>query len=378
MRMAALQEMSVTPGRELFVSLELGEHKWHIAMTDGGTKLSSRDIDAGDGQALLAAIERGRARFGLGKDAQVLSCYEAGRDGFWLHRFLVANGIHNHVVDASSIEVNRKQRRAKTDRMDARKLLSMLVRFINGEKKAWAVLRVPTEREEDERRPHRERERLVRERGEHVSRIKGLLVLHNLRPKRIGGRRWLQWLKGAPLLLPRLREELERETERLALVDRQIAQLEREQAERLSSTDQSPRLAKQRALQKLRGLGLIGAWVLVSELFGWRSFNNRRQVAGSAGLGSSPYRSGTLERDQGISKEGNARVRTLMVELAWSWLRYQPDSALSKWYAERFGRSGGRSRRVGVVALARRLLIALWRFVEHGVIPEGAKFKAAA
>ena len=377
MRMAALQETSVTPGHKLFVSLELGEHKWHVAMSDGGTRVSSRDIDAGDGQGLLAAIERGRERFGLGKDAQVVSCYEAGRDGFWLHRFLVANAIRNHVVDASSIEVNRKQRRAKTDRMDARKLLSMLVRFINGEKNVWAVLRVPTEGEEDERRPHRERERLVSERGQHVSRIKGLLVLHNRRAKRIGARGWLQWLQSTGLA-PRLREELERETERLALVDRQIAQLEREQAERLASAHASPSLLKQRALQKLRGLGSIGAWVLVSELFGWRRFNNRRQVAGSAGLGSSPYRSGTLERDQGISKEGNARVRTLMVELAWSWLRYQPDSALSKWYAQRFARSAGRSRRVGVVALARRLLIALWRFVEHGVIPQGAKFKAAA
>lgn len=377
MRMAALQQMSVTPSRKLFVSLELGNAKWHVAASDGGTRISTYTLDAGDGEALLAAIERARSRFGLGKDAQVLSCYEAGRDGFWLHRFLVENGIHNHLVDASSIEVNRRQRRAKTDRIDACKLLSMLVRFVNGETRAWAVLRVPSEREEDERRPHRERERLVSERGEHVSRIKGLLVLHNLRPKRIGGRRWLQWLKSVALL-PRLREELERETERLALVERQIAQLEREQAERLASPEEAPSLVKQRELQKLRGLGLVGAWVLVSELFGWRSFNNRRQVAGSAGLGSSPYRSGSLERDQGISKEGNARVRTLMVELAWSWLRYQPQSALSKWYAQRFGATGGRSRRIGVVALARRLLIALWRFVEHGVVPEGATFKLKA
>lgn len=376
MRLAALQEMSVTPSRKLFVSLELGNAKWHVAASDGATRISSYTVSAGDGEALLAVIERARSRFGLGKEAEVLSCYEAGRDGFWLHRFLLAHGVHNHVIDSSSIEVNRRQRRAKTDRLDARKLLSMLVRFIHGEK-AWAVLRVPSEREEDERRPHRERERLVQERGEHISRIKGLLVLHNVRPKRVGGRRWLQWLK-ALVIAPRLRAELERESERLALVDRQIAQLEREQAERLASSDQAPSLVKQRALQKLRGLGRIGPWVLVSELFGWRSFNNRRQVAGSAGLGSSPYRSGNLERDQGISKAGNARVRSLMVELAWSWLRYQPDSALSKWYAERFGRTGGRSRRIGVVALARRLLIALWRFVEHGVVPEGAKFKLKA
>lgn len=375
-RMAALQGMSVTPSARVFVSLELGDKKWHVAASDGGTRVSSYMVDAGDGQALLSAIGRARVRFG-GEDAQVLSCYEAGRDGFWLHRFLVANAVHNHVVDASSIEVNRRQRRAKTDRIDARKLLSMLVRFVNGEKKAWAVLRVPTEREEDERRPHRERARLVSERGQHVSRIKSLLVMHNVRAKRIGGRRWLQWLKMLALP-PRLCEELERESERLALVDRQIAQLELEQTERLAAGQEDASLMKQRELQKLRGLGLIGAWVLVSELFAWRTFKNRRQVAGSVGLGSSPYRSGTLEHDQGISKAGNPRVRTLMVELAWSWLRYQPGSALSKWYMERFGASGGRSRRIGIVALARRLLIALWRFLEHGVVPEGAKFKLKA
>lgn len=379
MRLAALQETSVMPSRRLFVSLELGDRKWLITTSDGGTKVSTYGVDAADGPALLAAIERARLRFGLGKEAEVLSCYEAGRDGFWLHRFLLANGVRNHVVDASSIEVNRRQRRAKTDRMDGHKLLTMLVRFANGEKKVWAVARVPTELEEDARRPERERARLVDERGQHVSRIKSLLVLQNLRPKHIGGRRGAKQLK-ALAISPRLREELERETERLALVDRQIAQLEREQAERLTSPagKEDASLLKQRELQKLRGLGLIGAWVLVSELFGWRSFNNRRQLAGSVGLGSSPYRSGTLEHDQGISKAGNPRVRALMVELAWSWLRYQPESALSKWYAQRFGRTGGRSRRIGIVALARRLLIALWRFVEHGVVPEGATFKVQA
>jgi transposase len=379
MRLAALHETSVTPSRRLFVSLELGDRKWLVTASDSGTRVSTYGVDAGNGPALLAAIERARLRFGLGKEAPVLSCYEAGRDGFWPHRFLLANGVRNHVVDASSIEVNRRQRRAKTDRIDGHKLLTMLVRFANGEKKVWAVARVPTEPEEDARRPERERARLVDERGQHVSRIKSLLVLQNLRPKHIGGRRWAKQLK-ALAVSPRLREELERETERLGLVDRQIAQLEREQAEQLASPagKEDASLLKQRELQKLRGLGLIGAWVLVSELFGWRSFNNRRQLAGSVGLGSSPYRSGTLEHDQGISKAGNPRVRALMVELAWSWLRYQPESALSKWYAQRFGRTGGRSRRIGIVALARRLLIALWRFVEHGVVPEGAKFKVQA
>lgn len=372
MESEALQMTSVKPARTLFVSLELGNAKWHVAVTDGGTKVSEHTVSAGDSATLLIVIERARARF---EASDVVSCYEAGRDGFWLHRALQAKGVRNHVVDAASIEVNRRQRRAKTDRLDARKLLSMLVRFINGEKKAWAVLRIPSPREEDERRPHRERERLINERRQHVARIKSLLVLHNVRVKKVGGRGWLRALQSFALP-PRLHTELQRETERLALVEKQIEELERQQAQRIEQ-ETEPGLAKQRALQRLYGVGPIGAWTLVRELFAWRTFNNRRQLAGSVGLGSSPYRSGSLQHDQGISKAGNARVRTIMVELAWSWLRFQPDSALSRWYAERFGPSGGRSRRVGVVALARRLLIALWRFIEHGVLPEGAKLKPA-
>lgn len=375
----ALQEASVTWAAALFVSLELGDAKWHVVASDGGTRLSEYVVKAGDQAGLLTVLERARARFALTGEAGVVSCYEAGRDGFWLHRFLQLNGIRNYVVDAASIEVNRRQRRAKTDRLDGRKLLSMLVRFERGERRVWAVLRVPSEAAEDARRPHRERERLVKERRAHIARIKSLLVLHNVREKRVGCQSWAKQFKA--LVLPvRLREEVERETERLALVDRQIAQLERAQAKRLQqpSSAQDQGLIKQQRLQRLRGLGAIGAWVLARELFAWRTFNNRRQLAGSVGLGSSPYRSGTLERDQGISKAGNPRVRTLMLELAWSWLRYQPESLLSKWYAQRFGPGSGRSRRIGIVALARRLLVALWHFVEHGVIPEGAKLKPAA
>jgi transposase len=373
--LVALQGTSVTRTAKLFVSLELADKKWRVAASDGGTRVSQYTVSAGDGSGLLAVIERARTRFGLRRDAAVLSCYEAGRDGFWLHRFLIAKGICNHVVDAASIEVNRRQRRAKTDRLDGAKLLSMLMRFDSGEKKVWSVLRVPTEAEEDARRPHRERARLVKERGAHIVRIKSLLVMHSVRLKRVGGQGWEQRLRG--LGLPaRLRQELEREAERLALVNRQVARLEREHTKALTTSNDEAS-AKQLRLQRLRGVGLIGAWVLARELFGWRTFNNRRQLAGSIGLGASPYNSGTVERDQGISKAGNPRVRTLMIELAWSWLRFQGDSALANWYVERFGRGSGRSRRIGIVALARRLLIALWRFVEHGLIPQGAKLKPA-
>jgi transposase len=371
----ALQGQSVTRRGKLFAALELANSKWRVTAGDGGTRVSEYVVAAGDGAGLLLVIERARLRFGLGKDAPVLSCYEAGRDGFWLHRFLIANGIGNVVVDAGSVEVNRRQRRAKTDRIDGRKLLSNLVRVDAGEKKVWSVLRVPSEADEDARRPHRERERLVKERRAHVARMKSLLVMQNVRIKRVGGRGWPQRLEALGLPAS-LRAELEREAERLALVDQQIGQLQREHAKALAASDEQA-CEKQRRLQRLRAVGRIGAWTLVCELFGWRTFNNRRELAGSVGLGGCPHNSGTMEREQGISKAGNPRVRTLMVELAWAWLRFQGESALAKWYMERFSRSGGRSRRIGIVALARRLLIALWRFVEHGVIPQGAKLKAA-
>lgn len=377
-KLAALQLSSVARTERLFVSLELGDAKWHVAAGDGGTRVSEYTVNAGDGAGLLALIERARSRFGRSKDAPVVSCYEAGRDGFWLHRFLVSKGIANRVVDAASIEVNRRQRRAKTDRLDARKLLSMLARYEAGEARVWSVLRVPSVQQEDERRAPRERERLVKERTAHLARMKSLLVLHNVRLKRIGGKSWAERLKALELP-PRLRAECEREAERLALIGRQIAVLEAEQASALAEASlDDAALGKQRALSRLVGLDRIGPWVLTRELFGWRRFNNRRALAGSVGLGSSPYRSGDLDHDQGISKAGNRRVRTLMIQLAWGWLRFQPESALSKWYGRRFGHAGARSRRIGIVALARRLLIALWRYVEDAVIPEGAKLKASS
>ena len=377
-KLSALQLSSVARSEKLFVSLELSNAKWHVAAGDGGTRVSEYTVVAGDGAALLRIIDRARVHFGLSMNTRVVSCYEAGRDGFWLHRFLVANGIANCVVDAASIEVNRRRRRTKTDRLDARKLLSMLVRFEAGEARVWSVLRVPSVQEEDERRTVRERERLLKERTAHVARIKSLLVLHNVRLQRIGGKHLAQRLRSLDLP-PRLRAECEREAKRLALVTVQIAALEAAQARALAKAPLDDALfRKQRALNQLVGLDRIGPWMLTRELFGWRQFNNRRALAGSVGLGSSPYCSGSLDHDQGISKAGNRRVRTLMIQLAWGWLRFQRESALAKWYVRRFGPSSSRSRRIGIVALARRLLIALWRFVEAGVIPEGAKLKLSS
>ena len=373
----ALRGESVAQQRKLYVALELSDAKWRMVLSDGQRR-SEHVVAGGDGQAVLERIERARARFGLPVGVEVVSCYEAGRDGFWLHRWLEGHGVRSLVVDSSSIEVNRRARRAKTDRLDAGKLLGLLLRYGAGEQRVWSVLRVPTLEQEDARRGFRERDRLKQERGAHRGRIKSLLVLHNLRLGRLGGAAWERRLK--ELAVPEcLRAELVREAERLGLVEAQLRGIEAEQARACAARApaQTPQSRQMGALRRLAGIDLIGAWGLVRELLGWRRFRNRRELAASVGLVPSPYNSGDSEREQGISKAGNGRLRALLVELAWSWLRYQSESALAQWYGRRFAHGGKRLRRIGIVALARRLLIALWRYVEHGVIPEGAKLKSA-
>lgn len=248
----------------------------------------------------------------------------------------------------------------------------MLLRYYAGEHRVWAVARVPSPEQEDERRLHRELERLRHERTAHINRIRSLLVLHNLRVDRVGGRNWARWwAEHALQLLPSLRAEIERECERLKLVIEQVKTLEADQERQVRSGAQ-PSVA---ALPRLTGVGIGSAWTLLKELFGWRKFRNRRELAASLGLAPTPYSSGTSETEQGISKTGNRRGRWLMVELAWSWLRFQPASQLSQWFRKRFADAGKRARRIGIVALARRLAIAFWRYVEHGEIPLGATLK---
>jgi transposase len=276
------------------------------------------------------------------------------------------------VVDSASIEVNRRARRAKTDRLDSDKLLSMLMRYYGGERRVWSVARIPTPEQEDDRRLHRELERLRKEQTAHTNRIRSLLVLHNLRVRSVGGRIWTHWwTRQRELLAPGLRAEIDRECERLALVRQQIRLLEVQQGREVRS-GAHPGMA---LLAQLAGIGAGSAWTLVRELFGWRQFRNRREVAGCLGLTPTPYASGTSEVELGISKAGNRRRRWLMVELAWSWLRLQPGSQLSHWFNERFAGTGKRMRRISIVALARRLAIALWRYLEHGEIPVGATLK---
>ncbi|KWA78805.1 transposase [Burkholderia ubonensis] len=368
----ALQGQDMPIIGRLYMAFELGEKSWKLSLGDGVRGPSRCTVAAGDTASVLAAIVKAKARCHLATDAPVRSCYEAGRDGFWLHRWLVAQGITNLVVDSASIEVNRRARRAKTDRLDSDKLLSMSMRYHAGERRVWAVARIPTPQQEDERRLHRELERLRQERTAHSNRIRSLLVLHNLRVERIGGRVWTHWwTHHAAQLLPGLRAEIERELERLALVLGQIRPLEAQQKQQVRSGVQ-PMVAR---LARLAGIGIGSAWTLSKELFGWRRFHNRREVAGCLGLAPTPYASGTSEIEQGISKAGNKRVRWLMVELAWSWLRFQPGSQLSRWFNERFAGRGKRARRIGIVALARRLSIALWRYLDYGEIPIGARLK---
>ncbi|MGF6778481.1 IS110 family transposase [Paraburkholderia sp. GAS334] len=368
----ALQGRDTTITGWLYVAFELGEKSWKLSLGNGVRAPSRCTVTSGDTAAVLTAIAKAKAHCHLAADAPVRSCYEAGRDGFWLHRWLAAHGITNLVVDPASIEVNRRARRAKTDRLDADKLLSMLMRYYGGERRVWAVARIPTPEQEDERRLHRELGRLRQERTAHSNRIRSLLVLHNLRVERIGGRAWARWwAEHAAQLWPGLRAEIERESERLSLVATQIRTLEALQEQQVRDGVQ-PAIA---VLARLAGIGTGGAWTLVKELFGWRQFHNRREVAGCLGLAPTPYASGTSEVEQGISKAGNKRARWLMVELAWSWLRFQPASQLSLWFNQRFAGGGKRLRRIGIVALARRLAIALWRYLQYGEIPLGATLK---
>jgi transposase len=360
----------------LYLAFELSWGTWKLAFTTGpGQAPRLRTIMARSTITLLCEIGKAKQRFGLPEDAKVVSCYEAGRDGFWLHRFLEHANVQNTVIDSASIEVNRRRRRAKSDRLDAIKLLSMLIRWHNGEKSVWSVVRVPTVADEDRRQLHRELTDLKAQRTEHTNRIKGLLaglglsiVVDQKLPERL--ERLRQWDCAA--LPPGLRQRILREYERWQLVGRQIAAVDRERIEQIRS-NAGPQVQQVRQLLGLKGIGQNGAWLLVQEVFGWREIRNRRELASLAGLTPTPYGSGDSQREQGISKAGNRRVRAMMIELAWCWLRYQPASALSQWFRTRFGHGNSRVRKVGIVALARKLLIALWRYLEHGDVPSGAE-----
>jgi transposase len=366
----------------LLVSFELGRDKWVLGLLGGAaSKPRKVRIRARDLQRLGEVLAQAKERFGLPAEAPVASCYEAGRDGFWLHRYLLSQGIANRVVDSSSIEVSRRARRPKTDRLDAEKLVLLLWRELYGPRlgrRSWSVVRAPAAEQEDTRQDDRERRRLRRDRQAVRNEMLGLLAaqgVYDVSPAELAERLdTLRLWDGAPLP-PRLRERLERSLARLRVLEEQLAELEQARRERVRRGC-SVLVQQVRQLTTLRSIGETTAFTLAEE-FGWRDFKNARQVGAAAGLTGSPWSSGALEREQGISRAGNPRVRATMVNLSWLWLRHQPRSALSQWHLRRFARGNKRQRRVGIVALARKLLIALWRFWSAGVIPEGAQFKTA-
>jgi transposase len=376
----------------IYAAVELSSTNWLLAIqAPDRNKVSRHQMPAGDSAKLIAQLEQARSRVQEQTDAPVavLTCYEAGRDGFWVHRVLQDNGIDNQVVDPASLLTDQKKKSKKTDRIDVRKILRALKLWHEGDPEACRMVHVPTPDQEDARRPGREAQRMKKEQTRHLNRISGLTAQHGIwhfKPLRRDWRDQLEHLQtadGRPLP-PGIKAEITRECERLHYLRGQLRQLAREdrahrrEAQRSAGGKQPEEKTalEQRAeliahLKTLRGVGETGASVLADEVF-FRAFDNRQELAGYVGLTPQPDSSGPRETDQGLDKAGNALARWAMIELAWQWLYYQPDSALSRWFHERVGNARGRLRRIKIVAMARKLLVALWRYATQGIVPEDA------
>jgi transposase len=369
----------------IFVAIELSQKSWLVTLhsPDKG-KMSHHRLEGGDHAELLALIgrERDRAARALGAVPAVVSCYEAGYDGFWLHRLLLAAGITNYVFDPASIAVDQRARRVKTDRIDGEKMLRTLMAYLRGEPQVVRIVRVPAPEQEDARRASRERGRLIKERTAHTTRIKALLRLLGMAVGNPRRRDWLNWLAAqrdwqGQAVPPRMLAEIKYEHARLMLVREQLEGL----AQASAQADPAPAAAqmaeRSELLLRLKCLGPAFATTLASEVF-YKDFRNRREVASYFGLAPSPWRSGGIDRDQGISKAGNPRARCAAIELSWLWLRHQPESALTRWFRSRtHNNASKRNKRIAIVALARKLMVALWRYLTTGLVPEGALLKAA-
>jgi transposase len=368
-------EMSVNEPT-LYVAFELGQQEWKLAMTSGfGVAVWVRTVAGGDLVAVERVLRDGRRRFGLPASARVVSCYEAGRDGFWIHRALTQRGLTNRVVDSASIEVNRRARRAKTDRLDAVKLVQMLVRVCLGEQRVWSEVRVPSAAEEAARQVSRERTALTQERTRLVNQLRGWLMTWGCRlPARRGAQWWTRVRDWAGAALPtEVQARLARADARLAGLETQIREIEGLQQRAVQAT--APTSAVRHLIQ-LKGVATTSAAVLLDEGLVWRAFRNRREIGGLLGFAPTPYTSGASAREQGISRAGNARLQAVSIQLAWSWVRWQPHSPLTQWFQRTFAK-GKRARRIGIVAVARKLVIALWRYVTTAVVPTGAILKVA-
>jgi transposase len=363
--------------KSLFVAIELSNKKWKLACGDG-SRVRERSMEARSEAKFIGEVKLAKEKLGLAAEVPVVCCYEAGRDGFWIDRMLKKHGFKNYVMDPASIEVPRRSRTRKTDRLDAAKLLKLLVRSeLGGERDSFSAVHIPSEGQEAEMRMHRERERLVKERSGHRARMKSLSVLHGVQvsnPAKVVIEQLRDW-EGKPLGGPWV-EELKREQQRLLLTEEQLKAIEQQQAAGLAQAGTTA-LKKAAKLYQLKAVGQQSSWLLSHECFAWRTFQNRKKVGAFAGLTGTPYDSGETLREQGISKAGSGRVRTTMIELAWSWVRWQPNSALTHWFVDNYVRGGtSRSKRKGIVALARKLLVALWKYVEQDIVPEGALLRA--
>jgi len=368
----------------IFTSLELSRSIWLITSLSPGSgeKMSKHSVRAGNVAALLTRFSelKQKAFARTGESFPIVAIQEAGLDGFWLHRTLEREGIESHVVDPASIATSRRRRRAKTDRIDGEALLRALLAHKRGEPRVCAMAKAPTPEEEDQRRLCRERKVLIAERVEHVNRIKGLLFsqgISDYEPLRRDRRQRLEELTtgdGRPLPM-HLKTQISRELDRLELLLDQIKRAEAERDALLAAQPAAAPASAGRMLLDFKGIGAESAASLWLEAL-FRHFDNRRQIASYAGLAPTPWQSGSVNREQGVSKAGNPRLRATLIELAWLWLRHQPQSALALWFKERVNRNGGRMKKAIIVALARKLLVALWKYVNAGVIIEGAVMKA--
>ena len=372
---------TISNEQSIYAALELSKNSWLLAIqVPGRDNPSLHPLKGGDTEGLMAKLDAARDRVAkaTGQTPMVTLCHEAGYDGFWLARFLEQRGITCQVMEPASLQVNRHARRVKTDRIDVENILHTLIAWCRGERHVCSMVVIPSVEEEDFRRCHRERDRMIRERTAHINRIKGLLFGQGIRGISVMSR--YKTLKPAELitgdgrLLPEhLVREITREIERLAQLQLQIVETERERDRPVTPCEETER--KRHDLLRLKGMGPVLSSTLAREVY-YRKFANRRQVASYIGITPSAYDSGDGHRSQGISKAGNRRARVAIVEAAWLWLRHQPDSALSQWFHHRTQGQKGRIRRIMIVALARKLAIALWRYLETGLIPEGANLKA--